>query len=426
MYAEPTSLTAKAGATVLYKDAYVRDDLGRIATLKETIGGKATTYSYKYDNAGRLVEVDSGTGKKGKVLASYTYDSNSNRLSVTNSSGTTTATYDAQDRLLTYGSASYTYTANGELASKTVGSAVTIYSYDSLGDLTSVTLPDGTQLSYIVDAEENRVGKKVNGALAAGFLYDGERLVAQLDANNQVVAQFVYGSGGVAPDYMIKGGLTYRIFADQLGSPRLVVDSASGNVLERIDYDEFGNVINDTNPGLQPFGFAGGLYDADTKLLHIGARDYDSASGRWTTKDPIWFEGADSNLYGYVLSDPINLIDPTGFDAEKPHHVTVRNDVWGVNVFSEPCPCPLDHGVRWFKNEGWTTMVVVGTKRVRGSHWVFSVIKEIPSPKPCTHSNLTPEEHDRVDQKILKDVRDRRERQIRDWREVPAQRSWWD
>ncbi len=52
-----------------------------------------------------------------------------------------------------------------------------------------------------------------------GFLYDGERLVAQLDANNQVVAQFVYGSGGVAPDYMIKGGLTYRIFADQLGSP---------------------------------------------------------------------------------------------------------------------------------------------------------------------------------------------------------------
>ena len=32
-------------------------------------------------------------------------------------------------------------------------------------------------------------------------------------------------------------------------------------VLQRIDYDEFGRVILDTNPGFQPFGFAGGLYD---------------------------------------------------------------------------------------------------------------------------------------------------------------------
>jgi RHS repeat-associated protein len=74
-------------------------------------------------------------------------------------------------------------------------------------------------------------------------------------------------------------------------------------------------VLYDSNPGFQPFGFAGGLYDSDTGLVRFGARDYDAQAGRWTTKDPIGFAGGDVNLYGYVLNDPINLIDPNGQDA---------------------------------------------------------------------------------------------------------------
>jgi len=61
-----------------------------------------------------------------------------------------------------------------------------------------------------------------------------------------------------------------------------------------------------------PFGFAGGLYDPLTKLTHFGYREYDSFTGKWTAKDPIGFAGGDSNLYGYVLNDPVNLVDPTG------------------------------------------------------------------------------------------------------------------
>jgi hypothetical protein len=34
--------------------------------------------------------------------------------------------------------------------------------------------------------------------------------------------------------------------------------------------------------------------------------------GRWTAKDPIFFAGGDTDLYGYVLNDPINLVDPDG------------------------------------------------------------------------------------------------------------------
>ena len=60
------------------------------------------------------------------------------------------------------------------------------------------------------------------------------------------------------------------------------------------------------------FGFAGGLYDPDTKLVHFGYREYDPITGRWLSKDPLLFDGGDSNLYGYVLQDPVNLVDPTG------------------------------------------------------------------------------------------------------------------
>ena len=54
------------------------------------------------------------------------------------------------------------------------------------------------------------------------------------------------------------------------------------------------------------------MYDADTKLTRFGYRDYDAYTGKWTAKDPIGFDGGDSNLYGYVLGDPVGFIDPNG------------------------------------------------------------------------------------------------------------------
>ena len=106
--------------------------------------------------------------------------------------------------------------------------------------------------------------------------------------------------------------MEYRIFKDHLGSPRLVVNATDATIAQRMDFNEWGEVITDTNPGFQQYGFAGGIYDQATKLVKFGARDYDSSIGRWLSKDPIRFDGGDSNLYGYVLQDPVNLIDPMG------------------------------------------------------------------------------------------------------------------
>ena len=54
------------------------------------------------------------------------------------------------------------------------------------------------------------------------------------------------------------------------------MDSATGVIAQLLDYDSFGNVTLDTNPGFQPFGFQSGLYDADTTLVQFGARWYDA------------------------------------------------------------------------------------------------------------------------------------------------------
>jgi RHS repeat-associated protein len=311
-FSEPLNYTAQFNSTPLYTVQYSRDKLGRITQKVEGIGGTTTTYDYSYDLTGRLSTVTLNSAPQPAVT--YVYDNNNNRTSITVGAVTTNATYDAQDRMTQYGSATYAYTANGELQSKTEGAQITQYGYDVLGNLRTVTLPSTTQIEYVIDGRDRRIGKRVNGTLTQGFLYmDQLRIVAELDGSNNLVSRFIYTmEGGITPDYMVRGGVTYRIISDTLGSVRLVVDSASGAIAQRLDYDEFGVVTMDTNPGFQPFGFASGLYDWQTGLVRFGARDYDARTGRWTTKDLTLFAGGDANLYAYVSNDPVNGADVKG------------------------------------------------------------------------------------------------------------------
>jgi RHS repeat-associated protein len=297
-------------------------------TKTETINGTTTTWAYGYDVAGRLSDVL----KDGAVYAHYDYDANGNRLDKTNGAGTVLAagTYDNQDRMLTYGSNSYAYTANGELTAKTdtTTGKVTSYTYDVLGNLKHVNLPDGTAIDYVIDGRNRRIGKKVNGTLTEAYLYDGQlRPIAELDASGNVVSRFIYATHINVPDYMIKGGVTYKIITDHLGSPRFIIDSSSGAIAQRMDYDDFGNVLLDTAPGFTPFGFAGGIYDYQTKLVRFGARDYDPETGRWTSKDPLGYGARTLSLFSYCHHDPVNYHDTTG---KEPISGALMGAFWGV------------------------------------------------------------------------------------------------
>jgi RHS repeat-associated protein len=304
-FGEVSNYLAKYATAEIYKTDFTRDKLGRITQKVETIGGSTHTYDYAYDIAGRLIEVK----QNGVVQSSYGYDDNGNR---TDLNGVPIAHYDAQDRLLDYNNITYDYTANGELKTKIVGNATTSYNYDVLGNLRNVTLANGNTIDYLTDGQNRRVGKKVNGTLIQGWLYqDSLRPIAELDGNNQVIARFVYADKSNVPAYMLKGGITYRIVSDHLGSPRMIINIADNTVAQELNYDVWGNITQDSNPDFQPFGFAGGLYDRDTKLVRFGARDYDAETERWTAKDPIGLAGG-INTYTYVGNNPLNAIDPDG------------------------------------------------------------------------------------------------------------------
>ncbi len=353
-YGELVTYQATISETAVLAANYTYDALGRITGKTEVIDGLTTSMAYVYDGVGRLVQVT----ENGAVMAVYTYDANSNRLSAADANGTVvTATYNAQDQLLTYGPYAYNYTDAGFLQLKTDTSTgkATTYGYDPLGGLRRVTLPDGTEITYVVDGRYRRIGKQVNGVLTQGFLYrDQYEPVAQVDANGQIVARFIYASRTHVPDYIVKEGKLYRMITDHLGSPRLVVDTVTGQIVQRLTYDAFGNVTGDTNPGFQPFGFAGGLYDSDTGLVRFGARDYDPMTGRWTGKDPLGFDGGDTNFYNYVLSDPVNLIDQTG---ENPLAAMAAGAVVGagMNILDQ-----LEANDWYISCIDWTEVAIAG------------------------------------------------------------------
>jgi RHS repeat-associated protein len=316
-FGELSSYTANVSGAPIFSSTFTRDKLGRITQKVETIQGVTDTYDYTYDPAGRLQEVR----KNGTTQAVYGYDSNGNRVTYTSAAtGTINGAYDAQDRLTSYGQLAFTYTTNGDLLTKSnpaLGQTAS-FVYDVLGNLKSASLPGGMTVDYVVDGQNRRIGKKVGGTLMQGFLYQNQlNPVAELDGTGAVVSRFVYATKANVPDYMIKGSVTYRVVSDHLGSPRLVVNTSTGAVAQRIDYDEFGNVVQDTNPGFQPFGFAGGIYDNDTGLTRFGARDFDAQVGRWTAKDPIKFYGDSTNFYDYIVSDPVNKTDMFGLLADK-------------------------------------------------------------------------------------------------------------
>ena len=246
-----------------------RNNNGRITNKTETIDGTTSDYVYTYDPMGRLLTVT----KDSTLVEEYQYDANGTRIYEMNSLrgiAGRSFSYDDEDHLLTAGSIIYSYNLDGFLAAKTDGSDVTTYDYSSRGELLSVMLPDNRIIEYVHDPLGRRIAKKIDGVIVEKYLWQGlTRLLAVYDGSDNLLMRFEYADGRM-PVAMTKGGSTYYLTYDQVGSLRVVAD-ASGNVVKRIDYDSFGNIIDDTDPSFEvPFGFAGGLHDQDTGLVRFG------------------------------------------------------------------------------------------------------------------------------------------------------------
>ncbi|WP_320042303.1 RHS repeat-associated core domain-containing protein [uncultured Desulfobacter sp.] len=310
-YGETSGYNFSISGNNAFSLALTRNDGSRITHKTESIEGISSGTAYTYDDRGQLLTVTTD----GTLVEEYRYDNNGNRTYEMNRlrdiSGKTFS-YSNEDHIITAGTAQYTFDLDDRLSSRTDGSETTEYAYSSTGELMQVTMPDGTVITYTNDPLGRRIARAVNGSVKERYLWFGlTTLLAVYDGSGTLYQRFIYADDRM-PYAMKMNGSTYYLIYDQVGSLRLITDSA-GNTVKRIDYDTFGNVISDSDDSLTiPFGFAGGLHDRDTTLVRFGHRDYMPEIGKWTAKDPILFAGGDTNLYGYVVNNPINMIDPEG------------------------------------------------------------------------------------------------------------------
>ena len=309
-YGELDGVSYAINSSTPYSYTLTRDNAGRITRKQETTGGSTDTYDYTYDNAGRLTDVT----KNSVSVETYTYDLNGNRQTEVNTLRGVNRSYSVsvEDHVITAGNVAYQFDLDGFLKQKIIGSSTTAYQYSSRGELLSAMFPNGTHITYDHDPAGRRIAKRINGSVVEKYLWQGStKLLAVYDTSDNLIIRFTYADDRM-PIAMSYNGTMYYLFYDQIGSLK-AVSNTSGSIVKRVEYDVYGSIISDTNPAMiLPFGFAGGLFDKDTGLIRFGARDYDPVLGRWTAKDPIDFAGGDTNLYGYVLEDPINNADSSG------------------------------------------------------------------------------------------------------------------
>ena len=306
-------------ATVFFSERIERDEFGRIVTVAEHAQGIDRLLTYAYDDAGRLREATAN----GAQVLSIRWDQNGNATRITRQGRALELTVDEQDQLVSLGTGVHgddqpvDYDAAGNLVA-IGGGRVRRLEWNGFGQLVSTT--DGRQrrTDFRLDplgrpVDVSSVGQDPHGAEAGHrcrLVWDGDRVAATLHGDDSLDTRFLDTRlDGAAPQALVRDGHDYLLIRDHLGSIRAVVEATSGTVVQAMTFDPLGRTLQDTNPGWQPFGFAGGIADPTSGLVRFGHRMFDPLLGRYLSPDPE-LSGL-VNRYAFRGGDPVNGFTPS-------------------------------------------------------------------------------------------------------------------
>jgi RHS repeat-associated protein len=332
--------------------------------------------TYGYDENGNLdarTQAFARVGQSGtdSFTEHYNYDDLDRLDDFTVNGATSNIDYDNLGNITSkFGAGTYSYdplpgeAAKPHAVQKTVhGSALTEYRYDRAGNMierrggvtggtqtityTPFNLPEritlgsgggAKQLDYEYDAAQQRVLLSVSapgGTTSEQRIYVGsgyERLVTS-DSGGPVTRHLykvMAGAKQVAQvEREVRGSTTTEsrryIHGDHLGSSQLITNE-SGALVHLQRFDPFGTAIQSASSSSDVptknirAGFTGHEMDSETGLINMRGRLYDSRIGRFLQADPpfmespLWSQGL--NPYSYVMNNPLNLVDPSGFESD--------------------------------------------------------------------------------------------------------------
>ncbi|WP_235437770.1 RHS repeat-associated core domain-containing protein [Kitasatospora griseola] len=238
----------------------------------------------------------------GTVATSYQYDAIGNTTAITDTSGTTTLTWNGEDKL-------ESVTKTGEAQST----------------------------SYLYDADGNQLIRRNPGKTTLNLGSDELTLDTTTPTGSMSAVRYYSAPGGLSITRVTGptggGTLVYQA-SDPHGTSSVQINTDAAQTVTRRPVDPFGNPR-----GIQPApgtwsgdkGFVGGTLDTATGLTNLGAREYDPVHGRFVNPDPL-LDAANPqqwNGYAYSNNDPVNSSDPSGLMTNA-----YSGSVW--NLDSEP------------------------------------------------------------------------------------------
>jgi RHS repeat-associated protein len=259
------------------------------------------TETFAYDTVGNRTGWTYSDSTGASQAFTATLQSNSNRYSLfgTTAQGSWTMVYDSV----------------GNLVRRYRGTQEVRYVWNSLGQLDSVYTSGTGWVKYGYNALGMRVRRTV-GSVTTRYLYDGDDLVAEVDAAGNRIRTYAYWPGIDQPHSMRTweggaGGAVHYYALDLPSNDVRGLFNGSGAVTHRYQYSPFGEQQAASEGTHNPLRFAARELDAQTGLYYVRARWYDPYLGRFLNEDPIGLAGG-INLYAYAANDPVNQSDPSG------------------------------------------------------------------------------------------------------------------